>query len=172
MDILVAVLSLVHIFSGVFWVGTSFFAISFINPAVQALGDDGQKFMRHLAFKTRFSITMLSVALLTVLSGLIMYWNISGFRSGWITSGYGVMLTLGAVFGFLGLASGYFMQFRNVQAMKALSAELQSGGGPPSPEQMQRMQSLSESVSRGGRITTVLLAIALIGMSTAQYVTF
>lgn len=172
MNGLMIFLRLVHIFSGVFWVGTSFFVISFLNPSVKATGEDGQKFMRQLGFKTRFSLTMLTVAILTVLSGFLMYWQISGFRMGWIRSGYGLMLTLGAVFGLLGLLSGYYYQFRNIQKMKALSAELQAGGGPPSPEQMERMKAYSENVSKGGMITTLFVTIALIGMSIAQYVTF
>jgi hypothetical protein len=54
--------------------------------------------------------------------------------------------------------------------MKAISTSIAASGGPPSPEQQAEMKSLSETVSRGGQITSVFLALALLGMSIAQYV--
>jgi hypothetical protein len=56
--------------------------------------------------------------------------------------------------------------------MKLLSGSIAASGGPPSPEQQAEMKSLSETVSRGGQITAVFLALALLGMSIAQYFYF
>ncbi len=56
--------------------------------------------------------------------------------------------------------------------MKAVSNSIAASGGPPSPEQQAEMKFLSGIVSRGSQITSVFLALALLGMSIAQYVYF
>jgi hypothetical protein len=146
--------------------------LSFITPTVIATGAEGQKFMQQLAFRTRFTTAMLGVAILSVLSGLVMYWEIFEFRLSALSSGYGLMLTLGAIAGFIAFLTGYFLQYRVTHKMKLLSSSIAASGGPPSPEQQAEMKSLSETVSRGGQITAVFLALALLGMSIAQYFYF
>jgi hypothetical protein len=166
------VLRLIHIFAGVFWAGTSFFNLAFLSNTVNATGDEGRKVFQHLVFNTRFAVTMLTLALLTFLSGLLMYWRLSGFRPGYLTTGYGLILTLGGIAGLLALGTGYGMQYRVIQKMKALRAEIEASGGPPSSDQMAQMQSLAQSAATGARVTTALLVLALIGMSVAQYAAF
>jgi uncharacterized membrane protein len=172
MNYLMISMRIIHIFSGVFWAGTSFFMLSFVTPSVIATGAEGQKFMQQLAFRTRFTTAMMAVAILSVLSGLVMYWEIFEFRLSALSYGYGLMLTLGAVAGFIALLTGYFMQNRITNKMKTLSLTIAASGGPPSPEQQAELKSLSETVSRGSQVTSVFLALALLGMSIAQYVYF
>jgi uncharacterized membrane protein len=160
---------IIHIFGGVFWVGASFFMVSFVTPSVIATGQEGQKFMQQLAFRTRFATTMLLVSVLTILSGLVMYWQIFEFKASALSTGYGLLLTLGAIAAFIGFIVAYFMQNRNIRRMKAISTSIAASGGPPTPEQQTEMKSLSETVATGGQITSVLLALALLGMSIAQY---
>jgi uncharacterized membrane protein len=172
MNFLMISMRIIHIFSGVFWAGTSFFMLSFVAPSVIATGAEGQKFMQQLAFRTRFTTAMMAVAILSVLSGLVMYWEIFEFRLNALSTGYGLMLTLGAIAGFIGFLTGYFMQNRTTGKMKGLSNSIAASGGPPTPEQQAEMKSLSGTVSRGSQITSVFLALALLGMSIAQYVYF
>jgi hypothetical protein len=101
-----------------------------------------------------------------------MYWEIFEFRLDALSTGYGLMLTLGGIAGFIGFLTGYFMQNGTTRKMKAISKSIALSGGPPSPEQQAEMKSLSETVSRGSQITSVFLALALLGMSIAQYVYF
>jgi uncharacterized membrane protein len=131
MNVLMIVMRIIHIFSGVFWAGTAFFMISFVAPSVIATGAEGQMFMQQLAFQSRFTTAMLAVAVLTVLSGLVMYWQIFEFQLRALSTGYGLMLTLGAVAGFIGFLTGYFMQNRITQRMKAISATIAASGGHP-----------------------------------------
>jgi hypothetical protein len=115
---------------------------------------------------------MMAVAILSVLSGLVMYWEIFEFRLSALSYGYGLMLTLGAVAGFIALLTGYFMQNRTTNKMKILSLSIAASGGPPSSEQQVEMKSLSETVAKGSQITSIFLALSLLGMSIAQYVFF
>ena len=172
MNYIMISMRIIHIFAGVFWAGTSFFMLSFVTPSVIASGAEGQKFMQQLAFRTRFTTAMMGVAILSVLSGLVMYWEIFEFRLAALSTGYGLMLTLGGIAGFIGFLTGYFMQNVTTRKMKVISKSIASTGGPPSPEQQAEMKSLSETVSRGSQITSVFLALALLGMSIAQYVYF
>ncbi len=48
MTTLVILLRLVHIFSGVFWVGGSAVSLLYLFPVANALGPDGAKFMQGL----------------------------------------------------------------------------------------------------------------------------
>jgi uncharacterized membrane protein len=50
---LIIILRIIHIFSGVFWVGVSFFNIGFLQPTIRATGAEGQAVMRRLSQKTR-----------------------------------------------------------------------------------------------------------------------
>jgi uncharacterized membrane protein len=172
MNYLMISMRIIHIFAGVFWAGTAFFMISFVSPTVIATGAEGQKFMQQLAFRTRFTTAMMGVAILTILSGLVMYWQIFNFRLSALSNGYGLILTLGSIAGFIGFLTGYFMQNRNTHKMKVLSESFAGASEPPTPEQQAEMKSLAGTVSRGSQITAVFLALALLGMSIAQYVFF
>jgi len=99
MNVLMIVLRVIHIFSGVFWVGVSFFNLGFLQPTVQATGNEGQKVMQHLTSHTRFTVTAYTAATLTLLSGWIMYWNLFGFRLSVLSLGYGLFLTIGGIAG-------------------------------------------------------------------------
>ena len=48
MDIVMIVLRLIHIVTGVFWVGGSFLLLSYIVPAADAAGPAGGQFMQRL----------------------------------------------------------------------------------------------------------------------------
>ena len=43
---------------------------------------------------------------------------------------------------------------------------------PPTPEQLAQVKKLQERISAGGRATAILLAISIVGMSSAQYLLF
>ncbi len=79
MSYLMIALRIIHILSGVIWVGGGFFNMLFLQPAIRATGADGQKVMRHLMQKTRMRATTYTASTLTALSGLTIYWILSGF---------------------------------------------------------------------------------------------
>jgi hypothetical protein len=172
MAILMIILRLVHILCGVFWAGGTFLMAGFVTPAVVATGPEGQKFMQQLGLRSQFSAWMGLMAVLTSLSGLLLYWAVSGFRLGWITSGYGLSMTVGGIAGLAAFGHGSSTQFRTTQKMKALARDMAAAGGPPKPEQIAQMQAMAASQARNGQVLTAILAVALVGMSAAQYVSF
>lgn len=168
MTVLMIVLRILHIFSGIFWVGTNFFMILFLVPSVKSAGPAGGAVMGKLVI-SRFSATIGAAALVTVLAGLTMYGlDSKGFQLSWILSPSGIVLTIGAVAGILAAGVGLGMQKPISDRMAAIQKEIAAGNGTPSPEQMQELQSLQVRLGRATRIAVFLMVIAVLGMTTAR----
>jgi hypothetical protein len=85
-----------------------------------------------------------------------------------MSSGYGIFLSLGALFGILAWVAGLYFQGRAASRMQALNQQMAAAGGPPTPDQLAEMQALAKQMSMGGRIVATLLTLALIGMAGAE----
>lgn len=169
MDILILILRLIHVFGAVYWAGGSFMLVSLIEPAAMKSGEEGQKFMQYLGSRSKLSSSMGGAAIGTVLSGLILYYVLFNNNfAGAMSSGYGIFLSFGALFGILAWIAGFYFNGRAGSRMKALSEQMAAAGGPPTAEQLAEMQALSKQMSMGGRISSVLLTLALIGMAGAE----
>jgi len=106
MNPLVAVLRLVHIVFGVFWAGTIFFFVSFLEPSIRAVGPDGGKVMLQL-FSRRFLTVLPATAGLSILSGLALLWiNSVGFDPRYMGSRLGIGLSIGAACALIAFAIG------------------------------------------------------------------
>ena len=162
------ILRLIHIFSGKFWAGATFFLVSCVSPAVQATGPEGQKFMRQRGLKSGMSNALAATASLTAISGLIMYGLISDLDLDMMSGTYLTVLVIGSVAGIAGWIVGYTVQNRSTRRMQRITAEIESSGGPPTSEQMAEMQGLAQRVGQGSRVTAVLLTIAVVCMAAAQ----
>ena len=172
MNFLVIVFRLLHIISGVFWVGAALMLTFFISPTVGATKEAGQGFMRHFMGQTKFNIVMWATAITTVVAGAVLYWlDSDGFTSVWMHSGPGIGFGTAAFFAVLGLIVGVF-QGRNSNAMAKLGGQIQSQGKPPSPEQASRLQSLGKALAIGGILNATFLILATVGMAIARYLRF
>lgn len=167
---LMIILRVVHIFAGVFWVGVSFFNIYFLQPTVRATGAEGTKVMQHLTRGTRFTTSMYAASSLNVLSGLIMYWIISGFNLAFLSSGYGLVLTIGAIAGLVAWLVAMLVIRNILKGMASLGQQIQAQGAPPTAEQSVQLGALSSKLASVGQANLVLMTISLLGMSIAQYV--
>ncbi len=173
MDLYVILLRIVHIFSGVFWVGAAALMVFFIGPTATSLGADAQKFMQHFIFKRRFTDAVLASAVLNVIAGVLLYWRASaGLQTAWITSGPGIGFTVGALAAIAALAVGFSVTRPAVLRQGALSGEIQAAGQPPTDEQMAELHQIQERSTRAGRWTLILVAVALLGMAIARYLSF
>lgn len=116
MEYYLILLRLIHIPTGVFWAGVATYLAFFILPAVKAAGPEGGKFMQQLSRTNKLPIVMMLMSTLNILSGVFLVERLSnGFGMAWITSAYGLTLTIGGVLAliayFVGMAvnmpSGY-----------------------------------------------------------------
>lgn len=172
MNYLTIFLRLLHIISGVFWVGGALMLTFFISPAVVATKDAGQGFMRYFMGNTKFNLAMWTSVIITVLAGFTLYWiDSQGFKSAWVRSGPGIGFGTAAGFALLGLITGV-IQNRNSNAMAQLGGQIQSQGKPPSPEQSAQLQKLGRALANGGKLNAIFLILATMGMAISRYLRF
>ncbi len=168
MDIYMIVLRLFHIISGVLWIGGGILYLGFVEPAVRATMPASQKFVK--ALMPRYTQYMAAVGGLTVLAGALLYWrDSSGLSLAWITTPTGIGFTLGALLALVGFVMGFVLVKPPADQMGKLSGEIESGGKPPTREQVAEMGRLNTSLVQLGRITFGLLTLALVCMATARY---
>ena len=172
MLILITVLRLLHIVSGIFWVGAALMLTFFITPAVRATDEAGQKFLTHFMRRTPINQAIIGSSLLSVAAGMSLYWiDSNGFQSPWMHSGPGIGFGLGGVAGLLGLYFGIQLNRRS-RAMMQLGQQIQNQGAPPTPEQLAAVQKLQAQLKSGGMLNAVFLLLAAILMSTARFWVF
>jgi uncharacterized membrane protein len=172
-NFVIITLRLIHIFGGVFWTGTSFFLTASVKPAVKASGPEGGRFMGALSGPGRMTTFLSAAATATAISGLLLYWIVSAnLNIDFITSGRGLVLTLGAVAGLAAWLHGAFVTSKLTKQLSALGKEIQSIDGPPPQEKLGQMKELQEKQFTNGAITAILQAVALIGMSVTEYIYF
>jgi hypothetical protein len=165
-------LRFVHVVVGVCWAGAIVFIAFFLVPAIRATGPAGGAVMQNLTQVRRLPTVLLAGGLLTVLSGLTLYWNDSaGFRSReWLASGTGTTFGLGAVLAIATLVLGSTVNAPTAKRIAALGDAIRAGGGPPSPEQTAQMLQLQARLANALRGAAVLLLLAATAMSVARYV--
>jgi uncharacterized membrane protein len=169
MNYFVIVLRLIHIISGVFWVGAGLVMYFFIGPTLNATAEAGQKFAQHLMTQTRFTALITGSAVLTVLAGATLYWRDSGgFTSPWTRSGAGIGFTIGAIFGLIGLVFGAMVGSTN-GALAKLGAQIQ---GKPTPEQLAQVGALRKRLATVSPLNAYALILATLFMAVARYLQF
>lgn len=162
-------LRLVHIFAGVFWVGAALAMNFFVNPAVRATAETGQKFMGYLLTQSRFTAAMIVAGFATVMAGATLYWiDSDGFTSAWMMAGPGIGFGVGATFAVVGLIYGIMIP-RAGAAMGRLAAQFK---GAPTPDQQAQMATLSKRMATVSNVNIVCLIIATVLMATARYLRF
>ncbi len=163
---LIIIMRLIHIISGVAWAGGAFMMAGFVEPAVRRTGADGGKVMQRMADPGKLPVYFAAASLLTFLSGLYLYdVHLRHTDSGWISSPAGIALTIGALAGLTATLHGAFATGPVAKKLSELGKEIAAGAGPPAPEQLAQLQSLQEKAKRHGRISSLLLLIAVGGMS-------
>jgi hypothetical protein len=170
-DYALVALRLIHIVCGVFWAGTLIFMATFFFPSVSDAGPDGGKVVAALQ-RRGFLTIMPAIAVLTVLSGLAMFWKFSdGFRNTWMNSPPGRTLSLGAAAAIVALVIGLAILRPRALRASALMQELATApAGPDRDAKMATVQILRASTQAAGRWIAVFLAIATVCMAVARYV--
>lgn len=167
----VFLLRLIHILVGVFWVGAVIFVSAFLLPSLRAVGPAGGAVMEQLAQVRKMPTFLMSSAILTVLSGIGLYWHDSdGFSGAWMHSGPGMVFASGGALGILAAAVGMALTSPAGKRMGMLAAEMRSAGGPPRPELLAQMQVLQVKIARSSSVVVALLVLAVCAMAIARYV--
>jgi uncharacterized membrane protein len=171
-SIYMLIFRIVHIGSAVVWVGMVTFIAVFLSPTAAKLGPAASPVMRELVEGRKVTRFIQSVAGTTVLAGLFMYWrdwHTYGTLGNFLSSAFGLSLTVGAVGAISAFVIGNLFVANNVEKIVALGGKIAAGGGPPAPELIAETQRLAGVVRVASRAVLGLLAIAVLGMATARY---
>lgn len=167
---LLLIMRLLHVVSGIFWAGSMIFTARFLFPAIQDAGPEGAKVGAALA-KRGFMTVMPIVALITILSGLWLYWHLSvGFQTEFMRSGMGITLGIGALCAITAFVIGMVV---GRPAMMRATALAQSAA-QASPAERDRMlgqaQALRARSIAATQIVALLVGLAAAAMAIARYV--
>jgi uncharacterized membrane protein len=170
MDLYMVVLRIVHIFSGVFWVGATWMTAGFLAPAAEAIGSDAEKFLAYINHKRRLPSLIGSSAGLTILAGLLLYWHDSaGLQLSWITSPTGLGFTFGALCAIIQMIFAFALLIPTIKRLDLIGQEIHSSGKPPTADEVSRLHQVQHKLEGYERIAALLLVLALLGMVSARY---
>jgi len=164
-------LRIVHIVLGVFWVGAVVFIALLLMPSVRAAGPAGGAVMQQIIQTRRLSVWLMAAAVLTVLSGIGLYWHDSaGFTStAWLGSRQGRVFGLGGILAISAMIIGMAVNSPAGRKLGELGAQVQASGRPPTPDQTATIQRLQERLGRATVVVAALLALAAAAMAVARY---
>ena len=166
MDIVAVVLRVVHIVAGVLWVGAAGLFFFYLEPAINKLGPEAEKFVDEIVNRRKVPIYFVVLSTLNVLAGVILYWRDFGGIS---TSPFGLALGLGGVASLIAWLGGNLLIPQTLGKLMAIGAEMKASAGPPPADLVARMHATQERLRRIGLIDIVLLLFAVIAMASARY---
>lgn len=166
MDLLAIGLRIIHIVAGVFWVGGAALFFLYLEPTINKLGPDAEKFVDEMVNRRKVPIYFMTISTLTVAAGVILYWRDYG---GIDTSATGLAFGLGGLAALVAWLGGNLLIPRTLGQLTAIAAEIRTAGGPPSGELAARMHATQERLRLIGMIDLVLLVFAVAAMASARY---
>jgi hypothetical protein len=170
MDILFVTARVLHVGLGVFWAGAMVFMAAFIVPSVRDAGPDGAKVAAGL-MRRRLTDVMPIAAFLTILSGLYLYWRVSGgFGAAYMGSPMGMTYGVGAVAAVVALVVGLGVIRPSMLRAAAISRQMAEAPEPDRDRLLGEAQSLRARAASAGQVVAWLLVVAVIAMAVGRYV--
>ncbi len=170
-DAYMVFLRIVHIVTGIIWVGSLFVVVVFVQPSAATLGPAGAPFMSELR-RRRFVDVVFIDAVFTVVAGSFLYWHdwhtFPSFGD-WIGSNFGATLTVGALLAISGLAVAASVTRPTIVRLVSLGTQVAGSGGTPSPELTARIGALQRRLVVAERVSFVLVLLAATAMASARY---
>jgi uncharacterized membrane protein len=168
-----AILRLVHILAGIFWVGATVFLSGFLMPAARTVGPSAGPLMSELMGRRRLQLWINVAMTLAILAGFALYGidsRISGGGFGrsatGMTLGLGALLAIAAagIGGAIGKPTG-----RKLGEIAERMKEAQRAGGPPPAELVAEAQPLQRKMASALAIMSWLLVLSATTMAIARY---
>jgi hypothetical protein len=162
----IAILRIIHIVFGTFWVGGAITTAFFLLPTVKATGPIGGQFAGQLMARTRLPTVLTAAGGITVLAGLILY---GGIWAGTGFSGPPAYYAIGGVFAIIAIILGGAIARPAADKLAALGRTLTGQGTPPTADQNAEREHLMNRLTSTVQINAVLLIIAVAFMAVARY---
>ncbi len=170
MDFLFLSARALHVVLGVFWAGTLIFNAAFLGPAIRDAGPEGASVAAGL-MRRRFLDIMPAVAIVTVLTGIYLYWRVSsGFSMAYLRSANGITFGLGAIAALIALGIGLGVMRPSMLRAAALSRSAANASPDERERALGTAQALRARAARAGRSVAWLLGAATLTMAVGRYV--
>ena len=166
----VVILRVIHIGSGMFWVGGFFTFFLFIQPAAMAIGPAGAPFTFRLLRHQRFAVVLLSSAITTVLAGIwLIVMTSNGLNPDVLFNASRIGYTIGGAVAILTLGVGGLYVFPRTQVVQRTLGGVLGEQRPPNPDEQALLGRTTRETRRAGWVVATGLVIAVICMETASY---
>jgi hypothetical protein len=166
MDLLIALLRLLHIVMAFAWFGLGLVMTMFIIPSVLSSGESGQRFMKSLFLGTSVAKLFPIVSGTTTLAGILLY--LTGSMSRFTTLG-GIVLGIGALAGLAATIHGGAVTGKKTAAYAQALAQNVPDNGSLSADRLGALRNQATELAADSRISFILMVVALIGMGSARY---
>ena len=169
MSALFVLARLIHISTGVFWVGAVLFVNFLLGPSVMAAGPDGAKVMQELVRRRYYEI-VIGAATLTIASGFYMIGvDSGGFEAAWFATRFGQGISTGMLAAVLAYVLGVFIVRPALYRMLALGGQMAQASPGDRPAIQQQMAVARARLVTVGGVAAVLLLVAVSAMAVARY---
>ena len=158
-----------HILLAALWLGAAFLLSIFVLPAARDVGSAGGQFMATLQ-RRKLHAFMAGTAVLTVLSGIWLYWMFTaGLQTEIMFSGGGLAFGIGGLCGLLAMILGGAIMGRGTARMVALGERAVLLADAERAAHMQEMEALRRRLSLAGKFILLLMIAALLLMAVGHY---
>ncbi len=172
-QILVVILRLLHITFGMFWVGSALTTSFLTLPTVRATGPVGGQFFGEFMRRSRYHQLMLVSGLVTIASGLALYWDFYAGLTWSLTSpGPETVFGLGGLVAIVVAVTANTMIPSVSRKLTAVGGQIGAAakdGGAPAPELLVERNRLSSRLAHIGMANAMLLVVAGALMAVARY---
>ena len=165
---MILILRLVHIVSGVFWVGSVLFTTVMLLPSIRRAGPSGGAVMNDLG--RRMPPIMMAAAILTVGAGIWLMTIVSGGDvRAWMQSSPGRTFATGGALAILAVILGMAIVAPSARRMSVIGAAVAKRGGPPEPGEAAELGRLGSRMMTANVVVAILLVLATCAMAVARY---
>jgi hypothetical protein len=161
-----------HIVAGALWVGSAFLFVGFVGPSAAEVGPSAAPLLTAAVKKRKAAKVITVLAVVNVVAGWVLWFHsldLAGSLGRWLSSAFGVGLTIGGVLGTATAFVGYFGVARGVERLVDLGNQAAASGGSLPPDEQAELERLSSSLERHGKLDLVLLLATVTVMATARY---
>lgn len=158
-----------HILLAALWLGAAFLLSMFVMPALRDVGPAGGQLMVTLE-KRKLHAFMALTAVLTVLTGIWLYWVFTaGLQAQVMFSPGGLAFGIGGLCGLLAMILGGAIMGRGMARMTAIGAQMASASEAERASHMQEMAALRGRLSLASKFILLLMIVALLLMAVGHY---
>jgi uncharacterized membrane protein len=158
-----------HILLAALWLGAAFMLSIFVLPAVRDVGPAGGQVLATLQ-KRKLHAFMAGTAVLTVLSGIWLYWMFTaGLQQEVMFSTGGLAFGIGGLCGLLAMILGGAIMGRGTARMVALGERAVLLANAERTMHMQEMEALRRRLSIASKVILLLMISALLLMAVGHY---